>query len=136
MMRRYEISIDIGTHLSGFGNHAGWCISVHNNWISLMDFFDRAAHHFGKLGNNRPYNHFINFLNINFVSLIEHQKLNKKLIRCFVRFRIDNPRKIAVIIIKETEADIGISYIDYDGIHFLILSEVGRPMSEVLIIVF
>ena len=52
--------------------------------------------------------------------LIHHHELHLHLVAGSVGFGIQNPGNIAVIVIKQTESDIGISYINYDGLHLFL----------------
>jgi len=82
-----------------------------------MNFFDPTRNHFGQLRYHRANDDPVNFININLIGLIQHQDLNVQFIRRFVRFCVDDPREITIVIIKQSEADIGVSYVDYDAVH-------------------
>ena len=127
-MRRNQISVDICSHLFGLWNYSRWRISVNNYRNFLMNFLNRTRHHFRQLRNHGTDYDFINMIHIDLIGLIKHQNLNKQFIRRLVRFCINDPRDITVVIIKQSKTDIGISYIDYNGIHFLIF--VRSPMLE------
>ena len=106
----------------GFRQNIRGGIPADNHGLFLMNFFNSSGYIVGELRNYRTHNYTVDTCRINIVSLIHHHKLYLKFIAGSVRFGIQNPGNIAIIVLEKTKTDVGIANIYHNSSHYYLFS--------------
>jgi len=79
-----------------------------------MHFLDSSGYVVGELGYHGTDDNSVHLGSVYFMRMVHHHELHLQLITCPVRLRINNPGNITVVVIKQSETDIGIADVYYN----------------------